>query len=85
MRSAGTQPRPQRQATGRGAHAPDYLLLTSVIVLCVFGLIAVYSSSYALGTAQFKDANYFIKRQMVSLIIGSVAMAITMLTPFQLI
>ena len=79
MRATGTQPRPQVASTrSTPAHAPDYLLLTSIVVLCVFGLIAVYSSSYALGAAQFKDANYFIKRQLISLAMGGVAMAIAM-------
>ncbi|MSQ30111.1 MAG: putative lipid II flippase FtsW [Dehalococcoidia bacterium] len=84
MRADGSQP---RRAPGArvAAHAPDYLLLTSVIVLCVFGLIAVYSSSYALGTAQFKDANYFIKRQMFSLLLGTIAMAIAMRVHYRLL
>ena len=77
MRATGTQPRPTKTAQN-ASHAPDYLLLTSVIVLCVFGLIAVYSSSYALGAAQFKDANYFIKKQMLSLLLGAIAMVIAM-------
>ncbi|MSQ30820.1 MAG: putative lipid II flippase FtsW [Dehalococcoidia bacterium] len=77
-RAAVSQPRPSKAAHSgprNPAHAPDYLLLTSVIVLCVVGLIAVYSASYALGTAQFKDANYFIKRQTVSLALGAIALA----------
>ena len=80
MRAAGTQPqRPQAAPTKRSpGHAPDYLLLTSIIVLSVFGLIAVYSSSYALGAAQFKDANYFIKKQMLWLVLGGIAMLIAM-------
>ena len=87
MRSAGTQPqRPTaRASTTRAAHAPDYLLLTSVIVLCVFGLIAVYSSSYALGSAQFKDANYFIKKQMFSLVLGTVAMVVAMYVDYRIL
>ena len=54
----------------RHAHAPDYLLLTTVLVIAVIGLIAVYSSSYALGVAQFDDANYFVQRQGVFLVLG---------------
>ncbi|MEI6137521.1 MAG: FtsW/RodA/SpoVE family cell cycle protein, partial [Chloroflexota bacterium] len=90
MRSPGsqprpTQPRPTTRSSQSAAHAPDYLLLTSVIVLCVFGLIAVYSSSYALGSAQFNDANYFIKRQVVSLAIGAVAMATAMVIDYRIL
>ena len=79
MRATGNQPPRQSSTSSRvAAHAPDYLLLTSVIVLCVFGLIAVYSSSYVLGAAEFKDANYFIKKQLISLAIGTVAMVVAM-------
>ncbi|MEI7926770.1 MAG: putative lipid II flippase FtsW [Chloroflexota bacterium] len=80
MRAAGTQPQRQQAAPTKrsAAHAPDYLLLTSIIVLSVFGLIAVYSSSYALGAAQFKDANYFIKKQMLWLVLGGIAMLVAM-------
>ena len=86
MRAGGSQPRPAKAGAARSAaHAPDYLLLTSVIVLCVFGLIAVYSSSYALGAAQFQDANYFIKRQMFSLLLGAIAMAIAMRFDYRLL
>jgi cell division protein FtsW len=59
-------------------HAPDYLLLTAVLILSVVGLIAVYSSSYALGSAQFDDANYFVKRQGIFLILGIVIMLLAM-------
>jgi cell division protein FtsW len=59
-------------------HAPDYALLSVVAMLLVLGLIAVYSASYALGYAQFGDANYFIKRQAVFALLGVIAMVITM-------
>ncbi|MFA7249874.1 MAG: putative lipid II flippase FtsW [Dehalococcoidia bacterium] len=83
-RAAGSPPRPAQAARG-ASHAPDYLLLTSVVVLCVFGLIAVYSSSYALGTAQFKDANYFIKKQTLSLAIGTVALVLCMRIDYRML
>jgi cell division protein FtsW len=65
------------------AHAPDYLLLTVVIVLSIIGLIAVYSSSYVLGEAQFGDANYFVKRQMIFLVMGLVLMFAAMRFPYR--
>jgi cell division protein FtsW len=60
------------------SHAPDYALLTVIAMLLVVGLIAVYSASYALGYAQFGDANYFIKRQAIFAVVGVVALVITM-------
>jgi cell division protein FtsW len=59
-------------------HAPDYALLTAVLMLLVIGLIAVYSSSYALGYVQFDDANYFIKRQVVFAGIGMIGLLVAM-------
>ncbi len=81
------QPAPAKRndAPKRRAHAPDYLLLTTVLVLAVIGLIAVYSSSYALGSAQFDDANYFVKRQGIFLVVGMVLMFMAMRFPYHLL
>jgi len=81
------QPAPAKRndTPKRRAHAPDYLLLTTVLVLAVIGLIAVYSSSYALGSAQFDDANYFVKRQAIFLIVGIVLMFAAMRFPYHLL
>jgi cell division protein FtsW len=79
-----TDGRAQGRASGRPrAHAPDYLLMTAVMVLCLVGLIAVYSSSYVLGEAQFGDANYFVKRQAIFLGIGLAGMLVVMRLPYQ--
>ena len=59
-------------------HAPDYGLFAVVAMLLVLGLVAVYSSSYALGFAQFDDANYFIKRQAVWAALGALGLLFTM-------
>ncbi len=81
------QPTPAKRAepAKRRAHAPDYLLLTTVLVLAVIGLIAVYSSSYALGSAQFDDANYFVKRQGLFLVAGILMMFVAMRFPYHLL
>jgi len=59
-------------------HGPDYLLLSVLTVILVIGLIAVYSSSYALGYAQFDDPNYFIKKQILFGALGVAGMLIVM-------
>ena len=59
-------------------HAPDYGLFAVVAVLLVLGLIAVYSSSYALGYAQYGDPNFFIKRQAVAALIGLMGLVAAM-------
>ena len=60
------------------SHAPDYALLSVVAVLVVIGLVAVYSSSYVLGEAQFGDANYFIKRQLLFALLGTTGLVVMM-------
>ena len=67
-----------RQPSPLSRHEPDYGLLTIVIALVVIGLIAVYSSSYALGALQFDDANYFIKRQAVWAAVGLLGLLVVM-------
>jgi len=85
--SRPTAQRPDTPSSGQStpvrAHAPDYLLLTAVLVLSIIGLIAVYSSSYALGEREFGDANYFVKRQGAFLIIGIVLMFVAMRFPYR--
>ena len=86
MRATGSQPRPQQASMKRGpAHAPDYLLLTTVIMLCVIGLISVYSASYALGAAEFEDANYFIKKQAFAFGLGLIAMTVAALLDYRIL
>ena len=74
----------ERVAPVRKRHAPDYGLLAVLAMLLVFGLVAVYSSSYALGYAQFDDANYFIKKQAVWAGIGTLALLFMMNVDYHL-
>lgn len=79
-----------RRASSNGpgsvpGHGPDYALIAVLAVLCVIGLIAVYSSSYALGYAQFDDANYFVKRQALFLMMGLVALVVMMSIDYHLL
>lgn len=52
----------------------DTPLLTITIVLVVFGLIMMYSASFAYAYYYYGDSFYFIKDQVVFAIIGFVAM-----------
>ena len=71
-RAVAARPARRLPAEARSArrHGPDYVLLTAVLMLCVIGLVAVYSSSYALGFANYDDSDYFIKRQAVWALLG---------------
>ena len=37
--------------------SPDYVIMAAVSVLVVLGVVAVYSSRFALGLLEFGDAN----------------------------
>ncbi len=67
------------------AHGPDYALIAVLAVLLAIGLITIYSSSYALGYAQFDDANYFAKRQAVFTAVGAVVMVIAMQIDYRIL
>jgi cell division protein FtsW len=58
--------------------SPDYVIMAAVGVLVVMGVLAVYSSSFALGMLEFGDANYFVFRQVFFAIVGVVALVVLM-------
>jgi cell division protein FtsW len=57
---------------------PDYVLFALVTTLVVFGLIVVYSSSYAYAAFEFDDPNYFFRRQAVWAVLGLGVMLVFM-------
>lgn len=48
----------------------DYGLLFMAILLVAFGLVMIYSSSAYNASAQFGDATHYLKRQLISALIG---------------
>ena len=52
----------------------DSFLLFTILVLLAFGLIMVFSASYADAQTRYGDSYYFIKRQSAMVVIGLVAM-----------
>lgn len=82
--AAAKAPRTPEVAGRARAHAPDYLLMTCVIILSVVGLIAVYSSSYTLGAVDYGDPNYFVKRQAAVTVVAFGAMLFVMRLPYHL-
>jgi len=47
-------------------------------MLLITGLLAVYSSSYAVGYHEFGDTNYFVARQAVFSLMGVAALVVFM-------
>ncbi|MYA20153.1 MAG: putative lipid II flippase FtsW [Chloroflexi bacterium] len=64
---------------------PDYVLLSAALMLVVLGLIAVFSSSYAVGVVNHGDANYFIKRQAIWAAIGLAGLVVAMSINYRLL
>ena len=48
----------------------DALFLVSVIVLCLLGTLAVFSAGRAYAYARYDDEDYFIKKQLIWLLLG---------------
>jgi cell division protein FtsW len=52
-------------------------------VLVVLGILAVYSSSFALGLLEFGDANYFVFRQVFFALAGGAAVVVLMKSDYR--
>ncbi len=61
----------------------DYTLLFIVLFLLGFGLVMVYSVSSYEAYADYNDAAYYLKKQLLAGIIGLVAMIITANIPYK--
>lgn len=48
-----------------GGHQSDYVLLSAVFIVVIFGLIMLSSASFDLGKMKFNDTYYYLKRQLV--------------------
>ncbi|KAB2444428.1 putative lipid II flippase FtsW [Bacillus luti] len=62
----------------------DYSLLLPLVILCVLGVIMVYSSSsiVAISSRYNWPADYFFKKQLFALAIGTVMLAIIVSIPY---
>jgi cell division protein FtsW len=57
-----------------GFHKP---LLFALVALCLFGILAVYNSSIVIAFRDFNDQFHFVRSQLISLLIGTIAFIIT--------
>ena len=62
---------------------PDFILFFIVLVLIAFGTVMIYSSSYMLAVQKYNgDGYYFLKKQILFLIMGLAAMIGLMKMPY---
>jgi cell division protein FtsW len=57
-----------------------FFLLTMVL-LCV-GIVMIYSSSYATAMSQYNANSFFLRKQLIALVLGSIAMFIFSRVPY---
>lgn len=55
----------------------DFYLFTSIIVLILFGAIMIYSASSIWANYKFEDSFYYVKRQMIFIVLGIFLMITT--------
>lgn len=60
----------------------DFLLLMGIIVISLFGLLMIYSSSYVWAEYKFSDPYKFIKTQGLFLIAGYILMYLVLKFPY---
>ena len=58
----------------KNAPSCDLLLTLTVLLLALFGTVMVFSAGYAYAYARYDDGFYFIKRQIIWIILGLIAM-----------
>ncbi len=67
-------PKTHEKAKKRGREPFDYGLLLCVLILVVFGLVVLYSTSAYNGRVKFADGAYYLKKQFFATSLGLAAM-----------
>ena len=55
----------------------DFYLFTAIIILILFGAIMIYSASSIWASYKFEDSFYYVKRQMIFIVLGIFLMITT--------
>ena len=75
-------PKSSGKAKKQGHEPFDYGLMLCVLILVVFGLVVLYSTSAYNGRVKFADGAYYLKKQAVSTTLGIAAMIVTANIPY---
>lgn len=63
--------------TSKKEKGGDYLLIISVLILSVIGTVFIYSASNYSAEATYGDPYYFVKKQVIGICLGIIAMIFT--------
>lgn len=74
--------RTKRKKKGQTEFFFDYSLLFIVLFLLGFGLVMIYSASSYEAFQSFQDTTYYMKKQLIAIIIGMVLMGIVANIPY---
>ncbi len=77
-----TQRPAKRRRKEQSEYFFDYSLLFIVLFLLGFGLVMIYSASSYEAFQDFKDAAYYLKKQLIAIIIGLVMMVVVANIPY---
>lgn len=61
----------------------DILLLVCVFLLVVFGCVMIYSASSYVGKVQYHDELFFVKKQIIGVVLGTVGMVVMAFFPYK--
>ncbi|MCX7635723.1 MAG: putative lipid II flippase FtsW [Syntrophales bacterium] len=62
---------------------PDMILLIATLILVTVGTVMIYSSSSIMAMERFNDGQYFLKKQLLYVLLGLVIMAGMMRFPYE--
>lgn len=66
-------------------HNPmDYTVVFLVLFLVIFGLVMIYSTSSYKGSLNFNDSAYWLKRQLIFAVLGTVVMFIVSMLDYHI-
>ncbi len=67
----------------KNTKAGDIPLLVCVFLMACFGCLMIYSASYYTAEVQYGDKLYFVKKQLIGVVLGSAAMVGTSFLPYK--
>ncbi|MCL5411687.1 MAG: putative lipid II flippase FtsW [Patescibacteria group bacterium] len=68
--------KPKRQKSTSHLHRPDFFLAATALGLVIFGVVMVYDASVVSAYRDFADKYYYLKNQLVWLVLGLIALVV---------